>query len=75
MEFQQIVDRLRAGQNPKFPANANTREFAETLNSQDPVRHLRDEFILPTRGSLKKKALTGVLPGAAPPSSPKATRG
>lgn len=68
MEFQQIVDRLRAGQDPKFPANANSREFAETLNSQDPVKHLRDEFILPTRGSLKKKALTGVLPGTAPPS-------
>lgn len=70
MEFQQIVDRIRAGQDPKFPANANSREYAETLNGQDPIKHLRDEFILPTRGSLKKKALTGVLPGTTPPSSP-----
>jgi ketol-acid reductoisomerase len=74
MEFQQIVDRIRAGQDPKFPANANSREYAETLNSQDPIKHLRDEFILPTRGSLKKKALTGVLPGTSPPFNPPTPR-
>ncbi|KAK7943369.1 pyridoxal phosphate-dependent transferase [Apiospora aurea] len=65
MEFQTIVDRLRSGQDPKFPGNANSLEYAETLSSQDPLRHLKDEFILPTKGSLRKKGLTGSLPGEA----------
>ncbi|KAK8085521.1 Kynureninase 2 [Apiospora hydei] len=65
MEFQAIVDRLRSGQDPKFPGNANSLEYAETLSSQDPLRHLKDEFILPTKGSLRKKGLTGSLPDGA----------
>ncbi|KAK6855275.1 hypothetical protein PG995_008807 [Apiospora arundinis] len=64
MDFQAIVERLRAGQDPKFPANANSLEYAEALSSQDPLKHLKDEFILPTKGSLRKKGLTGSLPGA-----------
>ncbi|KAH9894504.1 pyridoxal phosphate-dependent transferase [Xylariomycetidae sp. FL2044] len=63
MEFGTFVDRLRAGEDPKFPAEAKTVEWAETLDSQDPLKHLRDEFILPTKGSLKKRALTGSIPG------------
>ncbi|KAK8097221.1 pyridoxal phosphate-dependent transferase [Apiospora kogelbergensis] len=59
MEFQTIVERLRAGQDPKFPANANSLEYAATLSSQDPLKHLKEEFILPTKGSLRKKGLSG----------------
>ncbi|KAK8044357.1 pyridoxal phosphate-dependent transferase [Apiospora rasikravindrae] len=65
MEFQTIVERLRSGQDPKFPGNANSLEYAETLSSQDPLKHLKEEFILPTRASLRKKGLTGSLPGSA----------
>ncbi|KAK8070052.1 kynureninase [Apiospora phragmitis] len=65
MEFQTIVERLRSGQDPKFPANANSLEYAEALSSQDPLKHLKDEFILPTKGSLRKKGLTGSLPAHA----------
>ncbi|KAK7992430.1 l-kynurenine hydrolase 2 [Apiospora saccharicola] len=64
MEFQTIVERLRSGQDAKFPPNANSLEFAETLSSQDPLKHLKGEFILPTKGSLRKKGLSGSIPGA-----------
>lgn len=69
MDFQAIVERLRAGQDPKFPANANSLEYAEALSSQDPLKHLKDEFILPTKGSLRKKGLTGSLPGTSTSTS------
>lgn len=63
MEFSSFVDRLRNGVGPKFPADASTLAFAQTLDSQDQLKHLRDEFVLPTKGSLKKKALDGSIPG------------
>ncbi|QPG95129.1 Kynureninase 1 [Epichloe festucae Fl1] len=63
MDFSAFVDRLRSGASPDFPADANTLAFAQKLDSQDQLRHLRDEFVLPTKASLKKKALDGSLPG------------
>ena len=36
---------------------ANTREYAEALDSQDPLRHFRDEFIIPSKKDLKRKTL------------------
>ncbi|KAF3062073.1 Kynureninase 1 [Daldinia childiae] len=62
MSFSSYVEQLRSEGQAKFPSNANTAEFARELDSQDPIRHLRDEFILPTKASLKKKALDGTLP-------------
>jgi kynureninase len=53
----------RAGQKSAFPANATTVEFARDLDAQDPLRHLRDEYYIPTKGSLKKTQLTGQIPG------------
>jgi kynureninase len=58
-----FVQRLRDGTPAKFPSDANSLAFAQTLDSQDELRHLRDEFILPTKASLKKKALDGTIPG------------
>ncbi|KAI1323291.1 pyridoxal phosphate-dependent transferase [Xylariaceae sp. FL0255] len=75
MDFQSFVDRLRAGQSPKFPPQASTVEWAQTLDNQDPVKHLRDEFIIPTKGSLKKTALTGTLPGSPKVNGDAATNG
>ncbi|KAH7045177.1 pyridoxal phosphate-dependent transferase [Macrophomina phaseolina] len=34
-----------------------TKEFAEALDAQDPLRKLREEFIIPTRAGLKRKRL------------------
>jgi kynureninase len=66
MDLTSFVERLRNGTPPKFPADANTLAFAQKLDSEDQLRHLRDEFVLPTRGSLKKKALDGSIPGESP---------
>lgn len=63
MDLTVFVERLRSGAPPKFPADADSLQFAQRLDSQDSLRHLRGEFILPTKGSLKKKALDGSIPG------------
>lgn len=58
-----FVERLRGGQPAKFPSDANSLSFAQQLDAQDALKHLRDEFIIPTKASLKKKALDGSMPG------------
>lgn len=63
MDLPAYVERLRSGAPPKFPADANSLQFAQKLDGQDSLRHLRDEFILPTKASLKKRALDGSIPG------------
>ncbi|KAF7562462.1 hypothetical protein G7046_g1681 [Stylonectria norvegica] len=65
MDFSTFVDRLRSGASPKFPHDANSIAFAQKLDSQDSLSHLRDEFMLPTKASLKKKALDGLVPTSA----------
>lgn len=59
MELSSFVERIRGGNAAKFPSDANTLDFARNLDSQDKLSHLRDEFVLPTKKSLKKKALDG----------------
>ncbi|KAI8200044.1 Kynureninase 1 [Colletotrichum sp. SAR 10_65] len=62
MEFAAFAEQIRSGHPAKFPTNANTAEYAQQLDAQDKLRHLRDEFIIPTKGSLKKKELNGIFP-------------
>ncbi|KAM4067216.1 kynureninase 2 [Hirsutella rhossiliensis] len=62
-DLSAYVDRLRGGEAPRFPPDADTAAFARRLDDQDKLRHLRDEFLLPTKASLKKRALDGSLPG------------
>ncbi|KAH7375423.1 kynureninase [Plectosphaerella cucumerina] len=62
MSSSSYLEQIRSAGRAKFPSNANSVEFARDLDSQDSLRHLRDEFTLPTRGSLKKKNLNGTLP-------------
>ncbi|GJN79915.1 kynureninase [Purpureocillium lilacinum] len=62
MDFDACVQRLRSGAAVKFPPDANSVAFAQHMDGQDKLRHLRDEFVLPTKASLKKKALDGKLP-------------
>jgi kynureninase len=57
MDVSAAVETLRQGQSPAFPPEAKKRGFAEKLDAQDELGHLREQFVLPTRGSLKKKAL------------------
>ncbi|KAL6856539.1 pyridoxal phosphate-dependent transferase [Trichoderma novae-zelandiae] len=63
MSLKTFVERLRSGAPPQFPQDANSLQFARALDSQDSLRHLRDDFILPTKASLKKRALDGAIPG------------
>lgn len=65
MSLQSYVEKLRAGEAAQFPADANSQAFAQSLDAEDKLAHLRDEFILPTKSSLKKKALDGTIPGTS----------
>ncbi|KAJ3492661.1 hypothetical protein NLG97_g5233 [Lecanicillium saksenae] len=65
MDLSAYVERLRGGGPAKFPADANSIEFAQKLDSQDELSHLRYEFILPTKSSIRKTALDGNLPTTA----------
>ncbi|KAL2759899.1 hypothetical protein ACRALDRAFT_1038939 [Sodiomyces alcalophilus JCM 7366] len=62
MDTTNFVNQLRSGARAKFPAHASSLDYARKLDQQDPLRHLRDEFILPTKGSLRKRHLNGILP-------------
>ncbi|KAJ5364502.1 Kynureninase 2 [Penicillium cataractarum] len=42
---------------PTFPAEAATREYAASLDKADPLRALRDEFIIPSKANLASKKL------------------
>lgn len=68
MSLQAYVDKLRSGEAAQFPADCNSLAFAQGLDAEDKLAHLRDEFILPTKSSLKKKALDGTIPGTYPSS-------
>lgn len=63
MDIRTFAGQLRFNGRADFPANANTIEYARQLDAADPIQHLRDEFVLPTKASLKKKSLDGHLPG------------
>ncbi|KAH8704172.1 putative kynureninase [Talaromyces proteolyticus] len=41
----------------KFPSNALSREYAESLDSADPLRSFRDKFIIPSKSNLKTTKL------------------
>ncbi|KAK0671337.1 pyridoxal phosphate-dependent transferase [Cercophora samala] len=61
--MESLTTAFRSGQKPPFPAEAGTLEYAQSLDREDKLGHLRTEFNIPTRTSLKKKALNGVSPG------------
>lgn len=41
----------------KDPVWAQTREYAAFLDSQDPLKHIRKEFLIPSKADLKSKTL------------------
>lgn len=63
MDLQSMTTLLRQGVLPQFPPFANSSKYAASLDEQDPLKHLRDEFILPTKASLRKRSLDGTFPG------------
>ena len=42
---------------PVFPADADTREYAASLDAADPLRGFRDEFIIPSKANIACKQL------------------
>jgi kynureninase len=64
MDFLSKVKTLRAGEKVDFPPTARTLHYAKSLDDEDEISHLRDQFILPTKASLKKKSLDGTIPDA-----------
>ena len=40
-------------QSHTFPAHANTLSYAQSLDASCPLRHLRDEYIIPSKANLK----------------------
>ncbi|KAH8886050.1 kynureninase [Thozetella sp. PMI_491] len=61
MDTLLLTAELRAGRQAKFPAHANTRDYAQGLDFQDHLASLRNNFIIPTKGSLNKTAVSGRL--------------
>jgi kynureninase len=47
---------------PTFPAEANTLEYAQSLDAKDHMRKFREQFIIPSRANIKTKKLA--KPGA-----------
>lgn len=43
-----------------FPSEANTVEYARLLDSKDPLKRFRDQYIIPSKANLKTKKLTKV---------------
>ncbi|KAJ9657649.1 Kynureninase (L-kynurenine hydrolase) [Neophaeococcomyces mojaviensis] len=41
----------------EFPDNANTLEYAQSQDTKDSLRHLRSEYIIPSKANLKSKKL------------------
>lgn len=40
-----------------FPDDANTLEYAQSQDTKEPLRHLRSEYIIPSKANLKSKKL------------------
>jgi kynureninase len=42
---------------PTFPSEANTQEYAQSLDAKDHMRSFREKFIIPSKANLKAKKL------------------
>ena len=58
MDATNAVNLLRRGEKPEWPANADSLDFAQSLDSHnDILKTFRKEFVVPTRAQLKRKTL------------------
>lgn len=51
------IDRLRHGEAIQWPTQAKRLDFAESLDDDPNLVRLREEFVVPTKGQLKRKSL------------------
>ncbi len=42
---------------PSFPVEANTLEYAQSLDAKDHLRSFREKFIIPSKSNIKTKKL------------------
>jgi hypothetical protein len=42
---------------PVFPENADTEEYAASLDVADPLREFRNKFIIPSKANLRSRKL------------------
>jgi hypothetical protein len=40
---------------PSFPSEANTKEYAQSLDAKDHMRSFREKFIIPSKANVKSK--------------------
>jgi kynureninase len=40
---------------PSFPSEANTKEYAQSLDAKDHMRSFREKFIVPSKANIKSK--------------------
>ncbi|KAI9761798.1 MAG: Kynureninase (L-kynurenine hydrolase) [Candelina submexicana] len=59
MDHSQSLDLLGNPSNSKWDRRANPKQFAESLDAEDPLRNLRSEFIIPSKDELKSERLFG----------------
>jgi len=58
MDATSAIHQLRQGQKPEWPANADSVEFAASLDSSNGIlKTFRDDFIVPTKAQLARKQL------------------
>jgi len=66
MSLDSFATTLLEGKPPNFPPEANSLEFARSLDAQDELRHMREQFNIPIKGSLRRKTLKPVPTGTIP---------
>ncbi len=52
---------------PDVDIRAHSREYAESLDAQDPLSKLRNEFLIPSKADLKRPTLSSRDPEESPP--------
>lgn len=51
------IDTTTTSQQFNFPAEANSLEYAQLQDSKDHIRHLRSEYVIPSKANLKARKL------------------
>jgi hypothetical protein len=71
MGSRRHVEQIKNGPplSPDVDIRAHSKEYAESLDAQDPLRKLRNEFIIPSKADLKRPTLSSTdAQGPSPPS-------
>jgi kynureninase len=57
MDTHSLISALARGHTAKFPQEATSLEYAQSLDRSKDLINFRDQFRIPTRASLKRKAV------------------